>query len=370
MKNKAILIILILGLASNNLKAQHEDVFPDLNGQELLNALVANYKPAAVLEFGNSRDTLFSRIYSHNDSLYCVYTGHSIYLNPNLDPTVTAYMNGGPNGINTEHTYPQAMGASEGNARADMHHLYPTRIDVNADRGSFPFGEVPDNQAQSWYNLGQNQNNIPTVNIDWYSELGNGKFEPREDHKGNVARAMFYFYTVYKTEADLADASFFPGQRATLCDWHYAEPVDFKEWQRSNKIAQYQDGKANPFVLDCTLAARAYCQEYTGMECITAISEESESRDFVLEQNFPNPFSGSTNISYRLDKKYEVALVIYDFMGRETHKIKLGHQAAGNHEIQLNANVFTISNNGIYFYQLRLRDEDNSFSVVKKMVRM
>ena len=30
----------------------------------------------------------------------------------------------------------------------------------------------------------------------------NEKFEPREDVKGNIARSMFYFYTIYNNVAN------------------------------------------------------------------------------------------------------------------------------------------------------------------------
>ena len=178
--------------------AQYEAVFPALDGPALIQALQNNYSPDQVLPFGNSRDTLFSRVDAHNDSLTCVYTGYTIYLDPTQDPTVAAFSKG----INTEHTYPQAFGASQEPARADMHHLYPTREDVNAARANLPFREVPDGQTQTWFYLGQQQSNIPSANRDLYSEYSSIGFEPPEAQKGDVARAMFYFYTIYRIQAN------------------------------------------------------------------------------------------------------------------------------------------------------------------------
>ncbi|WP_219607928.1 endonuclease, partial [Vibrio parahaemolyticus] len=65
-------------------------------------------------------------------------------------------------------------------------------------------------------------NGIPTQNIDSYSESTNEEFEPREDHKGNVARAMAYLYTVY----DLPSGSkrWFENQLNTLYQWHLLDP--------------------------------------------------------------------------------------------------------------------------------------------------
>ncbi|MCU0347379.1 MAG: endonuclease, partial [Saprospiraceae bacterium] len=179
--------------------AQYQPVFPGLDGQALLDKLVSDYKAPVLLSQSFARDTLFARVYAWQDTLTCVYTGYKIYLNPNDDPTQAAF----DKGINTEHTFPQSLGAMN-QAEGDMHHLYPTREDVNGDRGNLPFAEIPDNQTEDWYYLGQEISSIPTSNIDKYSERGNGRFEPREDHKGNVARAMFYFYTMYKGQADAA----------------------------------------------------------------------------------------------------------------------------------------------------------------------
>ncbi len=253
--------------ATSMLAQGYQPVFSELTGLPLIDSVVANYKPAFVLDFANSRDTMFARIDNRNDSLYCVYTGYGIPLNPNQDPTQAAFALG----INTEHTWPQAFGASSGRAQADMHHLFPTREDVNAARANLPFGELADNQTQRWYRLGTQLSSMPTSLINEYSEWRNqSPFEPREDHKGDVARAMFYFYTVYWQEAVAADPNYFVIQRQTLCQWHNQDPVDEREWTRTWAIAAYQDDKPNPFILDCTLATRCYCPEFADTGCFVA----------------------------------------------------------------------------------------------------
>ncbi|MDV7400839.1 endonuclease, partial [Arthrospira platensis SPKY1] len=85
-------------------------------------------------------------------------------------------------------------------------------------------------------------------------------FEPREAVKGAIARAMFYFYTMYREEADAADPDFFRQQVQTLCQWHRQAPPDARELARTRAIARHQDGKPNPFVLDASLAERAFCE--------------------------------------------------------------------------------------------------------------
>jgi len=231
------------------------DVFPSLDGEVLRQALIDEYRPNSVLSYGVARDIIFGEIDIVNDSLTCVYTGLQIYLDPALDPTETAF----DQDINTEHTFPRSKGADDFTfGYSDMHHLYPTRVGANSARASLPLLEVNDNAADAWYIGSTTQSNIPTSNIDDYSEYQqNVAFEPREDHKGNVARSYFYFYTMYQLDADIADPEFFEQQRETMCQWHDADPVDRAEWNRSKNISVHQ-GNENPFVLDCRLS-RLYC---------------------------------------------------------------------------------------------------------------
>jgi len=233
-----------------------------LSEQDLFSHIVNNYKTSTTMGYANSRDTLWSIIDSYGENqLACVYTGYTVTLDPAVDPTVSAYNNG--KDINCEHTWPQSLGAGSEPQKSDMHHLFPTRVDANAARGNYPFGEIPDADTDKWFRLNTSQTSIPTQNIEEYSEVDNaGTFEPREDHKGNVARAMFYFYAIYN---NVADATFWNKQKEVLLQWHYLDPVDQVEYDRTNHIAEYQNNIANPFVLDSTLARRIWFYEPAGV---------------------------------------------------------------------------------------------------------
>ncbi|MCR9286042.1 endonuclease [Saprospiraceae bacterium] len=353
---------LFLTFCCFNLKAQfHQSVFPGDFGQVLLDKLVDNYKPVLNLTQGMARDTLFGNIDSPNDSMTCVYSGYKIYLNPNGDPTQTAF----DLGLNTEHTFPQSLGAT-GQARGDMHHLYATRADVNADRGNLPFGEIADNQTDEWYYLDNSQSNIPTQNIDLYSERTSNYFEVPEAHKGNVARSMFYFYTMYKDQADAANANFFESQRTTLCAWHFADRVDQNEWDRNLKISEYQDGKPNPYILDCTLPERTFCQNFGG-EC-DPLSTGSiiQELPFQIEQNTPNPFQNETQIKYRLNDTFLVKILILNHLGQVIDTVLEAKQTEGNYILSWSSNNKNLS--GLVFCQFLISNGTASFSSVKKMV--
>ncbi|MBU0712280.1 T9SS type A sorting domain-containing protein [bacterium] len=48
-----------------------------------------------------------------------------------------------------------------------------------------------------------------------------------------------------------------------------------------------------------------------------------------LAQNYPNPFSGTTLISYQLNKSAEVSIKIYNLLGREVRELKATPHIAG-----------------------------------------
>jgi len=54
--------------------------------------------------------------------------------------------------------------------------------------------------------------------------------------------------------------------------------------------------------------------------------------EFILDQNFPNPFNPSTTIRYGLPDDSEVSMVIYDIRGNTVRTIESGAQVAGWYE--------------------------------------
>lgn len=303
-----------------NLHAQydHQSVFRDLEDEILEDALVSTYAPSAVYTLSQVRDTLYSRIYSENDTVTCVYSGLKKYLNPSLDPSEAIFGSGGNTDMNLEHCWPKSKGADFGLPAADMHHLFPTRVPVNSARGSDPFMELNDSETSAWYFEDKTQSNTPNQSVrDLYSEDTNFGFEPREDFKGNVARAYFYFYTMYRSEAEREDPDFFPSQVNDLCDWHTMDPVDRLEWERTFRIAGHQEGKPNPFVLDCSLA-RLYCDEISS-DCRTVHTNEARNTDL---RYFPNPVSSGESIEF---SSYQSSISTYRILNIHGQIIEEGN---------------------------------------------
>lgn len=363
---KQFLLFYTLTAWAMPLSAQfHQAVHSDLSGQALLNALVQDFKPTVVLDYNTCRDTMYGKIDNVNDSVTCVYSGYRVYVPPTVDPSTYLYMNGSAIGINAEHTFPQSMGALDGNPKSDLHHIFPARAGVNSARNNDPFGEIADNQTETWYYKEIETATIPSQNIDLYSEsIGSTIFEPREEHKGNVARAMMYFYTMYKAEADAANTTFFSSQIATLCDWHLLDPVDEREWQRTWAIAQHQGGKANPFVLDCTLAQRSYCS--TSALCEVTSTKVVGAWGCELLPAYPNPFADRTVLSYELHRPMQLRLSVHDALGREIALLVQGEQAAGLYQYEWSPESPSA---GMYWYQLQLVEGSETTTLARAMLR-
>lgn len=334
-----------------------QPIHPGLTGQDLIDALVADYKPGTVLTLAHAKDSIYAVIDLDGDSVRGIYTDFAVHVPQGEDPSQAVFQNGA--GINLEHGWPQSKGATEGTQPySDMHHLFPTRVAVNSARGSNPFADIPDDQTSKWFYRDIELTGIPEQNINAYSESTKAAFEPRESVKGDVARAMFYFYTMYRASADAADPGFFGEQREFLCAWHDADPVDARELGRSTAIAAYQEGRQNPFVLDCTLARRSYCPD--NAPCTTGAQEaQTAPVSHVVLRGCTLLIEPANHFTGRLD------IAIYNTIGQA---VKLGSEGiyTGGGVLTLHLCDVPV---GLYVLHLRLRNRSAADSVmVEKLV--
>lgn len=137
--------------------------------------------------------------------------------------------------LNTEHTWPQSRfnGAmSKETQKSDLHHLFPTDSGLNSVRGNKKFGEVT------------HLDKVLDCPISKFGTIDGGYrdeyFEPPTAHKGNVARALFYFSVRYRLHIDLEEET-------VLKKWNRQDPVDAAETARNEAVFKIQ-GNRNPFV--------------------------------------------------------------------------------------------------------------------------
>jgi hypothetical protein len=89
-------------------------------------------------------------------------------------------------------------------------------------------------------------------------------------------------------------------------------------------------------------------------------------KEFLLDQNFPNPFNPSTVISYKVSTVSQVQLKIYDFLGREIAVLVNEEKAPGKYQVSWNGEDKNGSKvpSGIYFYRMTA----GNYSLTKKML--
>jgi len=105
-------------------------------------------------------------------------------------------------------------------------------------------------------------------------------------------------------------------------------------------------------------------EAYTPQSETSIINEESQNLvNFLLFQNFPNPFNPSTTIKYSITKQSYVTLKVYDILGREITILVNEEKRAGNYEMNWNAAKLS---SGVYFYKLKAGE----FIQTKKMILM
>ncbi len=187
-----------------------------LRDNALLDKLRVECSKHKSYDYSTARELVILGVDNHGGDVECVYTGKVWHVGKEKMPSA--------NEVNIEHTWPQSKGA-KGVAKTDIHHLYPTDSKANSIRGNHPFGIVTEPNPK--FNVGGSK--------------GDGNvFEVRRQHRGNVARSMFYFATVYNQKID-------DKQEKVLRKWHKEDPVDANEIARNDKVEALQNNR-NPYV--------------------------------------------------------------------------------------------------------------------------
>jgi hypothetical protein len=190
---------------------------------------------------------MYTNVYVYGGKVTCVYTGFQMNqgTGSNLDP------------INCEHTIPQSYFSEAEPMKSDIHHLYPTHGSVNSARSNYPIKPVSDSEAETWYtaisNVYTTRTTPPTSNPQLYSKLnssgaGSQVFEPRDDHKGDIARSIFYYYTMYPgTAGGTGTGITRVADPAVLYQWHLQDPPSANEILKNDRIQAFQ-GNRNPYI--------------------------------------------------------------------------------------------------------------------------
>ena len=250
---KLFLFVIFLLVFSGNLPAQDEVYYSTLSTSS--SSFVADLQtrirnPYVKRSYTEYRDLMIPNYESYPVSstqrgLKCVYSGYVlIYTPPFAFGTI----------FSREHTYCQSwwdVSSTSNPYYSDFHHLFPTQQpNANSLRSNHPFGKV-----------------VTPTTVFMECKLGTNAagqvvYEPRDEHKGDAARALFYMVARYDHDQTYGNWTLqwlnevklpslpqpeAPQDINTLLTWAKQDPPDRWEVERNNYIATLQQNR-NPFV--------------------------------------------------------------------------------------------------------------------------
>lgn len=107
---------------------------------------------------------------------------------------------------------------------------------------------------------------------------------------------------------------------------------------------------------------------YSGMtwKVVANNNENSLSKEYLLENNYPNPFNPSTQISYSLAQDADVTLRVYDILGTQVAELVNEKQTAGSYDINFNSEGLA---SGVYIYHITASNNGRIlFTDTKQMI--
>ena len=154
---------------------------------------------------------------------------------------------GGQGEWNREHTYPRSLGnpgLGSSGPGADAHHLRPSDVQYNGQRGNLKFADGAGTSG--------------SVSGGWY---------PGDEWKGDIARMMMYMYIRYGNQCQPNNVGI--GSNAAtgdfmidlFLDWNVEDPVSDFERQKNthhDSNQNYAQGNRNPFIDNAYLATRIW----------------------------------------------------------------------------------------------------------------
>ena len=161
-------------------------------------------------------------------------------------------------GCNIEHSFAKSWwGGSKNDAYKDCYHLNPSNTTANSSRSNYPLG-VPTKDLKD-----QSVTGSLKVGRATYEGETCWVFEPKDEYKGDFARAYFYMATCYGDELtwrlDNKDVGskyamrndsyleFRDWEIEVLLTWHRQDPVSEKETKRMDAVSDFQHNR-NPYI--------------------------------------------------------------------------------------------------------------------------
>ncbi len=329
MRRYGLAMLLLLIFVSSF--AQYYDNVMDLTGDQLKAGLRTLISTNTNTNYDAAKLQLFQNVDNYGGYVTCIYSG----INYNISSSYN-----GSSDPNTEHTYAQSWFSSTSSTikKADIHHLFTSTMQINSSRGNLPFETVANHSTA----------NVYYATSPWQSFRGNNSFgiqvfEPADESKGNIARALLYFYVRYDDPLVQGGVDMLP----RLIEWHEFDPVDNAEIARNQAVYTYQTNR-NPFIDHPEFVQRIWGP--TGVED----AANTPMLNLSLESPYPNPSFGTVRVAYSLKNPSSIKTSIYNIKGQLVKNLEQQSRTAGRHSITWNAEGVS---SGIYLLKVETETE-------------
>ncbi len=243
MNNSLRNFLLVIALLSGHFfsyaqPANYYDAANGLSGAALKTALHGIIDAHTEISYSEVEEALkvLDEDPNNSSNVWLLYKQSSI---PKID------FGGLANEWNREHLWPSSHGgfSTSKPTGTDLHHLRPTDASVNSSRGDKDFDNGGEQHGEA--------------TLCYFTD---DTWEPPDNVKGDIARAIFYMEVRYEGdngEVDLeiedntTSTSGSPGKLgvlSTLMQWHENDEVDAAEQARNNNIYNTYQHNRNPFI--------------------------------------------------------------------------------------------------------------------------
>ena len=295
----------------------------------------SNYSPVFITPFLARDTTDGQRVVT------CVYSGYQHIFTGAFFYDV----------ISREHTFAHSWMPTwpdeDGPYYSDLQNLFPAHQNsANAVRSNYPLGVVVDVTS--------------TFQGAKYGNNANGQrvYEPRDQHKGDAARALFYMATRYNNQnqdwslpEQIDQFLITYGQdQDVLKTWHWNDLPDNWEISRNDFIESAQ-GNRNPFIDSVDWVCRINFSNMTLIDnpespCFTTGIEETELGSLSI---VPNPSNGQVSLGLDLREAQLLQVDVMDMAGKRVHTAAINAaQGVSRHAFDLSAVPA-----GIYLMQVK-----------------
>lgn len=273
----SIMLLTAMSMMAEQMPADYYDSIEGKKDVALKDALRSVIRPHTIIPYGSGDNSTWEVFfYSDRDpvtgkimDMYC--DDWKIVTSPGQVAS----------GCNIEHSFAKSWwGGSENDQYKDCYHLNPSNGTVNSSRSNYPLG-VPTQDIKSGtgsLRVGKATHTIIRPDGSTLTEA-HWVFEPKDEYKGDFARAYFYVATCYGHDAqgncpDLRETSKkkYAGWRTdnkdvgsyyamrndsylefqdweidVLLAWHRQDAVSEKEINRADAVSDFQHNR-NPYI--------------------------------------------------------------------------------------------------------------------------